>query len=163
MRPGLLDRLAIAFAAVLAASLPVVAPATAKDAKLNPKNAPAQVGGVDEAGAYKLSAEELGYDCKRLAGRMQVRLLEARSYDPSQKSSALSRGMQSATKPVVGLLLGKASGYSADPDTNHANDIAMLRAYNARLAAKGCRTYDLDAELGPGPKSTLPGVRPRTN
>lgn len=127
---------------------------------LGTKNAPAQVGSVDASGTYQLSAEEQTYDCRKLTGRMQIRLLEVRDYDPKKNASSLSRSMQNVTEPVVGLMLGKASGYSANPDKRHRDDIAMLKAYNAQLAAKKCRTFDLDAELGTGPKSTLPAAKP---
>lgn len=155
MRSRTFARNAMALAAGIAACLPVAA----KDKTPSAKNKPSEVGAVDASGTYRLSAEELAYDCKRLAGRMQVRLLEVRSYDPSKNGSALARTMQSATQPVVGMMLGNASGYSADPDKRHADDIAMLKAYNAQLAAKKCRTYDLEAELGGGKKSGLPSVK----
>lgn len=141
--------LAIALAA-LAAGSAAPAPAWAKDAsgkKPNPANAPAQVGSVDASGVYRMSAEELTYDCKRLTGRMRIRLLEVRDYNNTKPTSSISQQMRSATKPVVGVMLGKAQEYETDPVKRHADDIAMLRAYNAQLAAKNCKALDLDAEI----------------
>lgn len=136
--------------------------ASAKEKTINPKNAPSQVGTVDSGGAYKLSAEEQGYDCKRLTGRMQVRLLQVRDYDPARKPSAFSQGVRSAADPVASVLLGKSAAYGSDPSRQRDNDIAMLRAYNAQLAAKKCKTFNLDAELAAGNKgSPLPSVQPK--
>ena len=134
--------------------------AQAKEKTPNAKTAPAQVGSVDASGAYRMSAEELGYDCKRLTGRMQVRLLQTRDYKPGQNApSAISQGVRSVADPVAGVLLGKATVYGADRDKQHANDVAMLRAYNAQLASKGCRTFNLDAELKTDAKGPLPTSR----
>lgn len=92
--------------------------------------------------AYQLSERELKYDCKKLAGVMQVRILQIRDYDSSKKTSAVARGMQSVATPIWG---GTTAGI--DPDAQYRKDLDMLEAYNRQLAAKNCKTFDLDAEL----------------
>jgi hypothetical protein len=92
--------------------------------------------------AYQLSEKELKYDCKKLTGVMQVRILQIRDYDPSQKASLVARGVQSVATPIWG---GTTAG--VDPDGQYRKDLAMLEAYNSRLASKNCKTFDLAAEL----------------
>jgi hypothetical protein len=101
--------------------------------------------------AYQLSEQELKYDCKKLTGTMQVRILQIRDYDSSKKTSALARSMQTVATPIWG---GTTAGM--DPDGQYRKDRAMLEAYNAQLAAKHCKTFDLAAEL----QSTKPDDMP---
>lgn len=96
-------------------------------------------------GAYQLSAEEKALDCKKLTGRMQVRILQIRDYESTSKGSMVARGLQSAVSKAT-----SSSSYGTSPDEQHARDRAMLDAYNAELAAKNCRTFDLQKELAPG-------------
>lgn len=91
---------------------------------------------------YQLSESERKYDCKKLAGVMQVRILQIRGYDSRKKASAAARGMQSVATPVFG---GTTAGM--DPDGQYRKDLAMLEAYNRRLAEKNCNTFDLATEL----------------
>lgn len=100
---------------------------------------------------YTLTKEEQGLDCKRITGRMQVRILQIRDYRSENKTTLVSRGIQSATTSVVG---GSAEG--TDPDGRYARDRAVLDAYNRQLAAKGCKTFDLEAELRPKPVTATP-------
>jgi hypothetical protein len=92
--------------------------------------------------AYQLNERELKYDCKKLTGVMQVRILQIRDYDPSKKASLAARGVQSVATPIWG---GTTAGL--DPDGQYRKDLAMLEAYNNRLASKSCKTFDLAAEL----------------
>lgn len=92
---------------------------------------------------YPLSAEELRYDCKKLTGTMQIRILAIRDEQQRDPSTVLSRALNAA----LGGFSGSTTG--ADPEGRYAKDVAMLKAYNAQLAAKGCKTYDLKAELVP--------------
>lgn len=117
---------------------------------------PSSVGSVDEKGVYQMSAEELGYDCKKLTGRMQVRILQIRDYAVRQKTSGLSRGLQSLSSQTFG---GTTAG--ADPDGQYHKDLAALQAYNRRLAEKKCRTFDLEAELKPKPTTVTPTPTPQ--
>jgi hypothetical protein len=74
---------------------------------------------------------------------MKIRILQIRDYHARAKTSELSRSLQSAQANFG------ASATGSDPDGDYARDRAMLEAYNAQLAAKGCKTLDLAAELKP--------------
>jgi hypothetical protein len=106
-------------------------------------------------GGYQLSESEKKYDCKKLSGTMHVRILQIRDYDPSKKASAVARGIQSVSTPVFG---GTTAGI--DPDGQYRKDRAMLDAYNQQLAAKGCKTFDIDAELKSSDLYDMPGSTP---
>ena len=99
-------------------------------------------GGTATATAYKLSKEELAFDCHKLTGRMRVRILQVRNSPETPRTSEIGRTMQSAATPIFG---GTRRGL--DPTAENARDRAMLYAYNQRLAEKKCRTIDLDKEL----------------
>ncbi len=101
---------------------------------------------ADAGATYQLSPQELGYSCKKLKGVMQVRILQVRSYDPRNNASVAARGLQGAATPIFG---GTTVGI--DPARQHRQDLAMLKAYNRRLAEKKCKTFDLDAELKKSP------------
>jgi hypothetical protein len=82
---------------------------------------------------------------------MQVRILQIRDYAQRSGSTGLSHVMQTATTTVLG---GTKEG--TDPDGRYARDRAVLEAYNNHLAAKGCPTFDLVAELQPKPVNETP-------
>ena len=92
--------------------------------------------------AYQLSEDEKKYDCKKLTGKMQVRILQIRGYDTRAKASSLARTTQAVTTPIFG---GTKEGL--DPDGQYRRDRAMLDAYNRELTAKKCKTFDIEAEL----------------
>ncbi|MGE0022090.1 MAG: hypothetical protein AB7S70_00475 [Hyphomicrobium sp.] len=102
---------------------------------------------LPSSGAYALSPEELALDCRKLTGRMAVRIVQIRDFQSRAQTTSLSRGIQSASKPAFG-----GSGEGSDPEGRYARDRAQLTAYNARLAEKNCANFDLDAELAPGAK-----------
>ncbi|NOT72974.1 MAG: hypothetical protein HOP09_17380 [Hyphomicrobium sp.] len=91
-----------------------------------------------------LSADEQALECKQLTGRMQIRILEIRDYNERNRTTIASRALQSGVGAVFG---GSKSGL--DPSGRYAQDRAMLDAYNKQLGVKGCKTYDLEAELKP--------------
>ena len=91
---------------------------------------------------YQLTDEEKKYDCKKLTGKMQVRILQMRGYDTHAKASSFARTAQAVTTPIFG---GTKEGM--DPDGQYRRDRAMLDAYNRELAAKKCKTFDIEAEL----------------
>jgi hypothetical protein len=133
--------------AALASALVCGCASTPADVKPNlvsdaPTPSAGMVTGTLPEGAYQLSAEELNYDCKRLTGTMQIRILQVRGYDSNKKASLAARGMQSLATPIWG---GTKEG--VDPDAQYRRDLAMLEAYNRQLANKKCRTFDLAAEL----------------
>ena len=109
-----------------------------------PPPAPGDTGSVPQphAGGYQLTAEEQKYDCRKLTGQMQIRILQMRGYDSRKKSSMAARGVQSITTPIFG---GTKEG--TDPDGQYRKDLAQLEAFNQQLAAKKCKTFDLQAEL----------------
>ncbi|MEI9899500.1 MAG: hypothetical protein WDN31_04450 [Hyphomicrobium sp.] len=114
--------------------------------------------GTLPASGYQLSEEELKYDCRKLTGMMQIRILQVRGYDSNKKASAAARSVQSLATPIWG---GTKEG--VDPDAQHRKDLAMLEAYNQRLATKQCKSFDLAAELAatddatPSPRNKPPG------
>lgn len=97
-----------------------------------------------KAGGYVLSTDEQNYECKQLSGRMQIRILEIRDYNERSQTSKVSQVLKSAVKPFFG-----GGTYGTNPGADYAKDRAMLEAYNTQLATKGCKTYNLDAELKP--------------
>lgn len=109
------------------------------------------------AAGYQLTEEERGLDCKKLTGRMQVRILQVRDFEARERTSFVARGLQTATTSVLG---GSKEG--ADPDGQYQRSRAQLAAYNQLLASKGCRTFDLESELKPKPITETPTpVAPR--
>ena len=98
--------------------------------------------GALQGSGYQLSEEELKFDCKKLTGTMQIRILQMRGYDTNKKTSTVARSLQSLTTPIFG---GTKEG--VDPDGQYVKDRAMLEAYNRQLGVKQCKTFDLDAEL----------------
>lgn len=146
-------RRAVSAASVLACALLAagIGFAAAVQAKTKEQKPAPKLGSVDAGGVYQMSTEELAMDCKRLTGKMQVRILQIRDYDPSRKTSEISRSLQSVHAPIIG-----GSTFGVDPDSRYKSDRAMLVAYNRRLAEKKCRTFDLDAELKPKPYSDTP-------
>lgn len=105
-------------------------------------------------GAYQLTEEERGLGCKRLTGRMAVRIVQIRDYQSRSHASGLARSIQASVKPMFG-----GPGQGADPAATYAHDRAKLEAYNQELARRQCPNFDLDAELAPGAKDP-PRTRP---
>ena len=111
---------------------------------------------------YTMTPEELKLDCKRLTGRMQIRIRQLRVTAGDKKTSELGRGMQQAATP---FLAGTTRGI--DPDGDRARELAQVRAYNARLTEKNCQPFDLEADLKPGattdprPIPKPPTVKPK--
>ena len=99
---------------------------------------------VSAGGGYVLSSDEQKFECKQLLGRMQIRILEIRDYDERNQTSIVSQALKATVKPFFG---GGTRGN--DPTADYAKDRAILEAYNKQLALKGCKTYDLDAQLKP--------------
>jgi hypothetical protein len=102
-----------------------------------------------EGAGYALSEDEQAMDCKKLTGRMQIRIMDVRGYDTRERTTMAARGLHTAGKMVFG---GTNAGLNTD--THFAKDKAMLDAYNARLVAKDCRSFDIPEALqGSGPPS----------
>lgn len=140
MRALIAVALASALVCGCAGGPPDVKPNLVGDA---PQPSESMVTGSVSGAGYQLSEEELKYDCAKLTGRMQIRILQVRGYDADKQVSMAARGMQAFATPIWG---GTKEG--SDPEGQHRKDLAMLEAYNRQLAAKKCKTFDLDAELG---------------
>jgi len=109
---------------------------------------------LPKAGGYTMSPAEMELDCRKLTGRMAVRIVQVRDFQTRRQTTALSRTLQSTSSTMLG---GSMEG--TDPDGRYARDRAMLEAYNQRLAEKSCANFDLNAELAPGAKEP-PRTRP---
>jgi hypothetical protein len=97
--------------------------------------------------------EDAEADCKRLAGKVQLRLLEVRSGMPPWESSALLRSLQ-----TPGDSTGGSGGNNA-----LARDLAELEASNKQLADRNCRSFDIAKALTGGetvPAATIPPPKP---
>lgn len=111
----------------------------------------ADTSGTYSGGVYTLSADEKALDCRKLTGRMQIRILQIRDRSGGYGTTSASRGMQTAAGAVFG-----GTAYGTDIDTQRARDMAMLEAYNAELKAKSCPTFNLAEELKPKPIDGTP-------
>jgi len=114
---------------------------------------------VNDAAAfpdYQLSDEEKKFDCKKLTGKMQVRMLQMRGFDTRTKGSAVARTTQAVATPIFG---GTKEGL--DPDGQYHKDRAMLEAYNRQLAEKKCKTFNIEAELAKTDGSTPTPIAPK--
>jgi hypothetical protein len=105
---------------------------------------------------YQLSEEEQKYDCKKLTGKMQVRILQMRGYEARTKGSTMARTTQAVATPIFG---GTKEGL--DPDGQYRKDRAMLEAYNRQLAEKKCKTFNIEAELAKTDGSTPTPIAPK--
>jgi len=141
------------------AGKPVDAPPNLVSDMPVPQDSGVTTGALQTSG-YQLSEEELKFDCKKLTGLMQIRILQVRGYDSNKKATAAARGIQSLATPIFG---GTKEG--VDPDGQYRKDLAMLQAYNRQLGVKQCRTFDLDAELASTANDVTPEPRgkPKTN
>jgi hypothetical protein len=119
----------------------------------SPDAGPPATGAGEE---YVLSAQELKLSCRKLTGRMQVRILQIRDHEQRARPSAASRLAQQAAASLYG-----GPRHGIDPDAEYRRDRAMLEAYNRQLAVKRCETFDLEAELTP--KSVRDTPTPSSN
>lgn len=99
---------------------------------------------------YTLSAEEKALDCRRLTGRIQVRLLAMRGEEYKVQPSAAAQSMRSATSAALGTDTAKNAA------ARTASDRPVLEAYNARLIELSCPSFDLGKELEARPSAPTP-------
>ncbi|MDX2306771.1 MAG: hypothetical protein NW216_00875 [Hyphomicrobium sp.] len=102
-----------------------------------------------------VTEEERAFDCDRINGRMQVRILAMRGAEHKSGASDFSN----STRTVLGNVPGNAAASGAEARTGAER--AKLDALNALLAEKGCPTYDLEKELAQRPSAAPP--EPRTS
>ena len=137
LRAALLSPLALL--AACAAALPGYTPPPFKERKVV---APMKSGDMDADGVYHMSAQEKGTDCRHIRGSIMVTISRLRHKDSEVAPSALAKGANQTVAPLVGR-----STKGLDRDAEYARDRARLVAYNKHLAAKGCPTVDIAAEL----------------
>lgn len=111
------------------------------------------------ATGYERTAEEHDYDCKRLTGRLQIRILELRSRLSDVQTSALSRSLNTAGSGAFG-----GTHFGLDPKSDRVHDIAQIKAFNDELMAKKCRSFDLakaltGTDLPPSPTVPAPSSK----
>ncbi len=94
------------------------------------------------ANAAVVSEDEPELDCKKLTGRMQIRILEMRTFATTSQTSGLSPSMHAAGKTMFG---GASAGI--DPKGEHARDYATLQSYNRQLISQDCRSFDIQKTL----------------
>ncbi len=98
-------------------------------------------------------------DCRRLTGRMQVRILQIRDRR-NEKPSLVSRAIAWAMQPFHGPSVASAEA------GNTVADVRDLQTYNRALKARGCASFDLATELAntdprSAPVPTVPAATPR--
>jgi len=104
-------------------------------------------GDVGPEGRYEMSAAEKAMDCKRLTGSIEITISRLRDPLVRQEPSAVSSAAQKLSTPLYG-----GSNKGGDRQAIFARERAKLEAYNAELAAKGCKTVDIEAELARPPE-----------
>ena len=109
---------------------------------------PLDSGDVGPEGRYEMSAAEKAMDCKRLTGSIQITIARLRDPLIRQTPSAMSSAAQTLSSPLYG-----SSGKGSDRQAIVVRERAKLDAYNAELAAKGCKTVDIEAELQRPPET----------
>ena len=102
-------------------------------------------GDVGAEGRYEMSATEKAMDCKRLTGSIQIGITRLKDPSGRQEPSSVASAAQKVTSPVW-------SGKGMDRQAVSSRERAKLEAYNNELAAKGCKTVDIEAELAKPPE-----------
>jgi len=134
----------------VATALAVVA-SSASSALISAAYAKSAQRDTSHGAGYQAPVDDKKLTCKQLSGRVSVLILQLRGYGDRKQASGFARGLHSAFSATIGTT---ATG--SDPDGQHAADLNTLRDYNQRLAAMGCNSFDLDAEL----KQTDPLISP---
>jgi hypothetical protein len=132
--------IALLLLAACAAAVPGYTPPPFKEKK--GKHAQAMKSGEMTDGQYEMAEQEKLMDCKRTTGSMMVTLSRLKDRNNEVKTSDLAVTANKAPTPYV-----RHSTKGLDRDAEYTRDRARLDAYNEHLAAKGCRTVDIDAEL----------------
>jgi hypothetical protein len=104
-------------------------------------------GDVGAEGRYEMSAAEKAMDCKRLTGSIQIGIDRLKDPVGRQEPSAASSAAQKLASPLYG-----SSAKTTDRQAVYGRERAKLDAYNDELAAKSCKTVDIEAELARPPE-----------
>ena len=107
-----------------------------------PRFAALESGDIGPDGRYHMSQTEKTMDCRRLTGSMQITMSRLKDAHVRAAPSAVATTTQKMTAPVLG-----GSTVGADREVVYGRERAKLDAYNRELAAKGCKTLDIKAEL----------------
>lgn len=104
---------------------------------------PQQQQRVASNGTYQLSKEEQALPCSKLNGRIQLRILHLRHLEHGDKPSVVSQSLRQGSNSI---------GVWRSPDTASTpnarpRDLALLEAYNNRLAELNCPTFDIKTDL----------------
>jgi hypothetical protein len=129
--------------AACAAAIPGYTPPPFKEKK----HAQGMKSGEMVDGRYEMADEEKQMDCKRTTGSMMITIERLRHRDTAPGTSEVAVAANRATAPYA----SRGSTKGLDRDAVYARDRARLDAYNRHLAAKGCRTVDIEAELARPP------------
>ena len=113
---------------------------------------PRQVG---TNGTYTLSKVERELPCNKINGRIQLRILHLRHLDGGDKPSQISQSMRETTNSIG---VWSAPNSAATPVTRK-RDLALLEAYNRRLAELNCPTFDIKADLANRDINHIPSPR----
>ncbi len=92
-------------------------------------------------GGFQLSESEKKLDCRRLTGSMQIIVSRLKVADSRPRPSATGQLMQKGA-----AIVGEDTS-SLNIDAEVRRERARLEAYNRQLAAKGCKTMNIEAEL----------------
>jgi hypothetical protein len=145
--PAALLILAACILAGCAAAVPGYTPPPLTENK-NKFLQPMESGDVGPDGRYYPSETEKAMDCKRMTGSMQITISRLRDASGRAEPSAIAMATQKTIAPVVG-----GSSVPVERKAVNAREYAKLEAYNRELAAKNCKTLDIDAELARPPES----------
>lgn len=149
-------RLAVALAVCLGLS-------GAALAEKKPKEVRGGDGGTfDTSGRYVLSPGEQKLDCKKLNGRIQMRILQLRAeYSDKSQPSQFSQSAQQVVGPAAKVMFGGSTRYGTERTEQLKRDRSVIEAYNGQLLAKNCPQYDLETELKKSPNDPPPSpLRP---
>ena len=102
-------------------------------------------GGLDSSGRYILNDQEQKADCKKINSMIYVGILQMREEGERYRPSVAAKAARAALSPI-----SAGSTHGLDPDADRARAMARMETLNARLAEKGCGTFDLKAQLAPG-------------
>jgi hypothetical protein len=136
---------AVAWLAACAAALPGYSPPSFKEP--NKYAVPMESGDIGSDGRYAMSATEKAMDCKRLTGSMLITIARLKDAQSRNVGSQFATSTQRAVNEVSG-----GSSVGADREGEFARERAKLAAYNAELAARNCKTLDIEAEMARAPE-----------
>lgn len=136
---------ALLLLAACAAAIPGYTPPPFKEKKSHSK---AMQSGEMTEGEYKMADQEKLMDCKRTAGSMMITIERLKYKHAEVAPSDLAVAANKVPSPYT-----RHSTKGLDRDAEYARDRARLDAYNQHLAAKGCPTVNIEAELARPPES----------